>query len=211
MSSDKFNLSIYEKKAFEYLAHEKSFLKLNIIVTLLFVIGQLMQFIIIIIRRYSIIWAEIRGFIVVLSILVLLIINVILYVNFQNNIYHYQKTSKLSNLLYTFNDYKKRVSVTYYLFIIFVFLYIIFYFAGFIHNEIGLNRHPPGTNQNPRSMGNPITGLLMRLLIYFTFLLQIFYIIKSWNHIRKWNVSDKELSKLEKDVFYELKLDDDPE
>ena len=195
------NISSFETKGLDYLEKEKSFLLMNIIIPVLFVIGQSLELIIIFSTR-PIIPPEIRGFVVINIMILLILTNIFYYIRFQKAILHYNTSEfpKLSMLLYQFNTYKKRVTFSFYLLCGLSILYAVVYFAGFILLQLS-NTVP----MHPRGL-DPILGSIMTVLIYLSFILQVIYLLRSWGHISRWRASEQKLKALEHRVYEELDL-----
>ena len=109
-----------------------------------------------------------------------------------------QSSKQLTQTLYEFNRYKRRFTNIFYVMTLLSIVYVIVYFAGFIINEI--NQPPvPGEFK-------PFDGVIMDILIYSSFLLQIIYLGLAWKHIKKWNIYSKKLDVLESKILDELDL-----
>ena len=84
---NKAEFNALERISLEYISYERSFLRISIIIPVLFIIGQMMQFIIIFSNR-KILPQELRGFLVIVLIIVLLPCDLCLWRGKRFGMYH---------------------------------------------------------------------------------------------------------------------------
>ena len=163
----------------------------------------MMEFIIILNNR-RILPAELRGFIVISLIIVLIIVNIFYYYKLQIFILQYKnnQSRQLIQLIDSFNQYKNRFTRVFYLLGGLCIAYVIVYFGGFI--LLLFKFHTP---QLPPIL-NPLMGLIMQFLISSSFLLQMIYLALGWRHINRWRKSGRKLSEFENKISNELNFDD---
>ena len=95
---NKVEFNTLERIGLDYISNERSFLRLNIIIPVLFIIGQMMQFAIISTNR-QILPQELRGFLVIVLIIILILINIFHYFNLQHYIQQYKESPQLTKVI----------------------------------------------------------------------------------------------------------------